>query len=562
MACADPELQIAATLPEDTQFVAAIFYDSGDQAIGGTGLVPFPSNRVIDLERPAPEPEVVRVDVHGFQSGLVPEEQLLNLDGGPLRPAQNGEPSLPLANYYAVARGAPWRAQPNEGPPPLTADWLPRCPQLFTGQDRVVFDVRCAPQFCPAERPVQTACTFRHDLTPCDLGVVELGIDGSGALVELPSSRECRGTSGPSEALRSFECDGCRIDLYARPSAARVTPLSIDKVQLFPVTPIDKVPEAPHEGYLSDLLIEGERLVVSHRRGLRNGSGCSQVSNGSAIEFVDKGSLEPIGTASVAGCLTRLTDDPAGPGFLGITRRPSGSYLLRFDDDGTIQQSQLLSPDYQGIPSDLLSTADPPRVVLAVRANGARTSTVVVFDGLDFAELARVPIDSRVESLGPGPDRLVVIGDNGNFHYLDPERGVLVGGVTIGTGLGVGKKADELLFLPQAERLLALDGGDRSGVTVTTKTDPVASTAFYLDNAVTVAAALWQPRYDRALVSVVLRGGRHTASLALFDVLESRFLPEAFDVGEGPLTRMVTDQDGRVYGLFPWSAEVAQITPN
>lgn len=562
LACADPKLKIAAALPEETQFVAAIFYDSGDQATGGTALVPLPANRIIDVEQTAPEAEVVRVDVHAFRSGLVPEELLLRLDERSLRPAQNGEPSLPLADYYAVARGSPWSAQPAEGPPPLTADWLPRCPQLFTERDRVVFDVRCAPQYCRGAAPIQAACTYQHDLTACDLGVVELGIDGNGAFVELPSSGECRGSSGPGEALRSFECDGCRVDLYSRPYDSRVTPLSIDKAQLFPVTPIDRLPEAPHEGYLSDLLIEGERLVVSHRRGLRNGSSCSQASSGSAIEFIDKGSLQPIGTASVAGCLTRLTDDPAGPGFLGITRRPSGNYLLRFGGEGTIEQSQLLSPDYQGIPADLLSTNDPPRVVLAVRANGARTSTVVVYDGVDLAELARVPIDSRVESLGPGPDGLVVIGDNGNFRYLDAERGVLVGGVTIGTGLGVGKKVDELLFLPQAERLLAIDGGDRSGITVTTKNDPVAATVFYLDNAVSVAAARWQPRYDRALVSVVQRGGRHSASLALFDVLESRFLPEAFDIGEGPLTRLVTDQDGRIYGLFPWSAEVAQITPN
>lgn len=562
IACADPKLEIAAVLPEDTQFVAAVLYDSGDQAIGGTGLVPFPANRLVDLEQKAPEAEVERIDVHGFRGGLVPEEQLLSLDERPLRPAQNGEPSLPVASYYAVARGPPWNAETAEGPPLLTAEWLARCPQLFTDQDRVVFDVRCAPQFCRGGVPVQSACTFRHDLTACDLGVVELGIDGNGAFAELPSSRGCRGAFGPSEALRSYECDGCRVDLYSRPYDSRVTPLSIDKVQLFPVTPINKLPEAPHEGYLSDLLIEGDRLVVSHRRGVRNGSTCTQVSRGSAIEFLDKGNLAPIRTTSVAGCLTRLADDPAGPGFLGITRRNSGSYLLRFSSEGAIDRSQPLSPEIHGIPADLLSTPDPPRVILAVHADGARTSTVVVFDGLDFVELARVPIGSRVESLGPGPDGLVVIGDNGNFHYLDPERGVLVGGLTIGTGVGVGKKVDELLFLPEAERLLAIDGGDRSGITVTTKTDPVAATAFYLDNAVTVAAALWLPRHDRALVSVVLRGGRHPASLALFDVLESRFLPEAFEVGEGPLTRMITDQDGRIYGLFPWSAEVARITPN
>ncbi|MBK6687261.1 MAG: hypothetical protein IPG45_22515 [Deltaproteobacteria bacterium] len=562
IACADPELKIGATFPDGTQFVAAVFYDSGDQAVGGTALVPFPESRIIDLEQTAPEAEVTRVDVHGFEEGLLTEEQRLPRDDRPVRPAQNGEPSLPIANFYAVARGPSWSATPAEGPPPLTADWLPRCPQLFSEEDRVVFDVRCAPQHCRGTAPVQAGCTFRHDLAACGVGLVELGIDGNGGLMELANSRECRGAFGPSDALLSYECKGCRVDLYSRPYDSRVTPISIDKVQLFPVTPIDRVPEAPHDGYLSDLLIEGERLVVSHRRGLRNGSSCSQVSMGSAVELIDKGNLEPIRTTTVAGCLTRLADDPAGPGFLGITRRPSGNYLLRFNDEAVVEQSERLSPEIQGIPSDLLSTTEPPRVILAVRANGARTSTVVVFDGLTFLELARVPIDTRVESLGPGPDGLVVIGDNGNFQFLDPARGVVVGAVTIGTGLGVGKKADELLFVPEAERLLAIDSGDRSGVTVTTRTEPVAAAVFYLDNVVVVAAALWQPRHDRALVSVVQRGGRHPASLALFDVLENRFLPEAFEVGTGPLSRMVTDQDGRIYGLFPWTAEVAKITPN
>lgn len=563
LACSPPKVNIGSSLPEGTALVAAIFYDETDAPIGGAPLLTVSDGQPIVAEVPAPDREVARVDVYGYAAGQLGADLLANRTDAPLRLAQTGDPELPTPAYYAVARGqGTIYADPADGPQPVTADWLPRCPTVVPPEQRVVYDVRCVPQICAAPVPVQSGCTLRHDLTDCGLGVMELDVDGLGNLVPRPGSG-CTSGGGPSEAALSYSCNDCRVDVYIRPWDSRVTPFSLTVADVLTVEgPLERAAQAPFDGFLSDLLVQPDQVVVSHRLGVRNANGCSQPGVGSGLSFRDKGlELSEIRSTTVAGCLSRLAKDPTSDGFFAFSRRNNQGYLVHFSHLGQAQAWEPLPDGLSGTPVDFLGVDEPPSLILALHQSGMPTSTVVVFDPATLKERGRLAMSSRVESLGPGPEQLVVIGADGTFAFLDPADATLVGGVTIGTGIGVGHAPHAQLYLPGPERLLALDGSERPGITVTTRNEPVLSAVNYLRLSVVSGAAPWPTRPERALVGTVFRAPNREAGLMFFDALEGAFLPEVFGVGTGPITAMHTDTDGQVYFLLPWSAQLGRTGP-
>lgn len=55
--------------------------------------------------------------------------------------------------------------------------------------------------------------------------------------------------------------------------------------------------------------------------------------------------------------------------------------------------------------------------------------------------------------------------------------------------------------------------------------------------------------------------GTYDAVVMFYDTRHARFLPGTWPIGQGAVTRMLTDRAGRVWALLPWAGEVVRLTP-
>jgi hypothetical protein len=562
-ACSDDRAVLTGALPETTRYVAAVIYDGEGAPIAGTPLSPYVAGKSIEVSQSGIESDPETGALYAWDEGVIPADLLFARDDSPVALADPTDPILPAPSWYGVGSvvGDRTDVDPLEVAPELTAPWLPRCPLLLPSGSRIYADIRCVPRRCLARAPSQSGCAIVHDLEPCGLGAVGFAVDGRGVLRPATdfAMLHCEAAIGPPEAAIAYACMGCRVDVYVEPAIAPERPFELGEVDLYPGLPVlEENDEPDFDGYLGDLAIVGEQLVVSSYDGSTSEDACREAARASRLHFLDRQTFEIVRTATAAGCLKRIAGDPFGAGVYA-TDGP-GRTLYRFDANGRVlEQADLPLPQNRGV-SELSSFADPPRLWLGLRGREGVGSIIRVFDEDLETPLREVPNREKLRTLVAGPSGIVAAGYDGLLDFMAIGTGEVVGSVNVGTGTGIGNEAHALVFVPGADRYLVIDGTDNSGIHVSSMAMTGAATIEYAHDAILTGGVAWPPDPGLALIGFFEREAPHRAFVALFDGRSSHFLPDTWEIGTGPVLGMTADDRGRIYAILPSLGRVVRLT--
>ncbi|MFO0724131.1 MAG: hypothetical protein U1E65_10135 [Myxococcota bacterium] len=425
----------------------------------------------------------------------------------------------------------------------------------------------------------QTGCRVSMTLSGCKIAELSATLDSTGVLHPDLSSTlgVCHpAPSVPSGAVASLECEAepraCRYDLY--PSTSPL-PIGIDHLKL-----VAALPSSPgstdddtlgnysaHAGYLSDLLIHGTEVLVATHGGDYRSFDCSLGERQGTIVRVDRDQFTIRGTLSVPRCLYALAPDPlSDAGFLGIGGDQPLS-IYRFDGAGSLVQTATLS----------LPANRKPYVPLAAAAD--RGALSVLYSDRD------ADAHSYVASIDPSTLRLLRFSTNlgaqtrgallvdGGWWITDRKHGRLmsVDLASVGVGRVVPLSAQRQLA-DEPARIGALPGG-RLVVTATghwggifllePTIDGIGSvlgtSLFYDGTATPYGLTPLRAHPSSMLVALMRPGPAFTALLSIYSADEGRFLPGSVEAGFGPMRELVTDPEGRSFGLMPWAGELVRI---
>jgi hypothetical protein len=469
----------------------------------------------------------------------------------------------------------------------------------------------CQLDFCgPIVRKDLEACRFSIDLSPCavsaidgDFGVLGGSFDQSGAM-HVDETPACHAIATTPYAAQSLACDQprtCSIDFFLTPPPRFI----VETATVIPNVPrIDPASDTvsnqeAYQGYLADLAVAGDRIVVSSFGGVANRDdqyACA-VPTPSTLHFLDVETLQPIRTASAPPCLTRLLPSKPGSGFLGLSSSssPDGTVwtyaIVTYDENGrTIARAShsialdTVQRNYAYWAAGLVETVDVPPLYAALFG-----ASFMMGDGRHGGHDLIHVLDPSSARIVETYDLFTIAGDHatcarsivatplpGRFAWVEDDLDLVrwidnpvdALEVTGDPGEMTYHAAADRVLVPSGDRTRAMMSGGRGdrGTGLLERFFPREHDAAMLSTAV------WPNDKSLAIVggtsSVMRADGSwdRPAYVALFDpgsrdkMTSARFLPGMQRVGFGAIHRMVDDGRGRILLLLPWSGHLVRIS--
>ncbi|MCC7382313.1 MAG: hypothetical protein IT384_10810 [Deltaproteobacteria bacterium] len=466
-----------------------------------------------------------------------------------------------------------------------------------------VGEPKCQGRLVPSESSV------RVELDECEPAAFEIGTGAGGWLcvAPQPALAECSRHRGDSPGSIELVCPtiGCTLDL--RPRRTPGWPVARARVlDVPPVTPSCLGPERGlfpghfHLGYLHDLLISGEEILVVSHFGERADTICDDRPCSGPVEelppsqiHVFDADLRLIDTGTAPPCLSALVRDEERGGFFGLFRdgppferaalpdcrgqEPCGfgaTYQIgRFDRRGALLQRGSHLPRTSSVsrevfPVDLLRSGD--RLVAVVEADMPESDldSVVQVAAFGVADLlaAGEPLTFRHAETGGADvlsDGLIALGDQLGSRialvHVDAAGLREVPGPPIG-----GRPHLVRVLEPAAMGVEVVAMGLIGRATFATRDVRIAAREPSINGklaAVLVDAARSSPA--SMLISVAAPGPTPGQSrlgqITRLDLLQQEFSPELLEIGLGPPIELHLDREGHVFGLLPWTGEIFRI---
>lgn len=553
-------------LPSDTTWAAAILLDASGGVIAATGLVPITSGKAARIELPPVEAgDNVRHAILSAWSdaalaalGPLPLDRLSEPIGlaGPL------DPLLP-AGFSAEGDGVQEFQLSPTAARELTAPWLPRCPSFPAS---MVASLSCSPGSCTIT--VNRAdCHLSIETGDCLFGEPDGFIDGRGKLHLSPGTRlgECTNIETRPPALLTAHClppdgEACTMDLFPRVDEL---PYDVETVALTdqPYLPHTTYPQPP-DTYTPSLVLRDGKAFASVWNGHSRGANCGDTAG--HLSIVDLASLTVTASVPLPRCTGFLTADPAGPGLIAIFRDPSWS-AAHLDASGRLlDRSVLPFVDADRNVTFAASDVSGGRLAITLGEKHDLDARVHFLDPRSFAVVQTATlatysvgdvrwIDGLLWYLDGGYDRLVPV---------DPETGIATEGFSVHGNLASrGLQLMSMAYLPTSGLFLAMATGRLGGVTVNRREMSIGfarlyQTVSHCDVAVEEAAHPTQ-----ALVGITDVEAPYDARLARLDPSTGRFLPGTVRVGRGPIDRLYSTPDGRIFGTLSWEGKLFRATP-
>jgi hypothetical protein len=573
-----PVERVVVDVPEGVEHVALVELDADGRVVRGTPVTPWTPRSALPLITSSSRALVV-----GWSAALAPPAS-----ESPVRAAERCEPALPAPVWAASWTADGFGAAPAELPA-LTAAWYfdrcPTAPPPILDAAWSCDEPRCVPQVARTG-----PCRVSIDLERCGAGSLEAFQAPDGALCFDPAraTLPCARSAGHPEALVAMTCEAertCSLELFD-PTRA-VAPFTIHSVALTNLPQVDFAvdsvagvqPDMLNRGLAYDLAVAGDRAFVSAPG---RGSGAprchGRIDLPSRLRVFDVESLEELeelATSTVGACLGALGRDLHGAGVLGVFHDLADSEwkLARFDRDAELVEAVTiprLSPSLAppGFTIDrLLPLEARGEVALLFRpvADALATSIVTIHDARTLAEKWRTELGSQHVGAGlrlDGDDVLLTLVPELRLLQTIDLVGRRLASERIGIDDGRENTAHDLLVLgPDADRVIVAQGA-RKLLHLTREGLRTTSTPLSTDADLT-RVERWPASPSLLLVAGTIRsvGRLRRAELALYDPAAKRFLPGAWPVGGGLVSRIVADDAGRAFLLLPWSGTLVRLDP-
>lgn len=479
----------------------------------------------------------------------------------------------------------------------------PPTPDSVQVQRVCVGEPKCFGRLVPGESSV------RVELEDCEPTPFEIGMGAGGwlCLAPQPALAECSRRQGDSPGSIELDCPAieCTLDLSPRrtPSwpVARAQVLDVP-----PVTPSCLSPERNlfpahfHLGYLHDLLINGDEVVVVSHFGERADTLCDDRVCSDPVEDlppsqirVFDADLRLIDSATAPPCLSALLRDEEQGGFFGLFRDgppfeparltecegqdPCGfgaTYQIgRFDRRGSLIQRGARLPRTSSVsrevfPIDLLRSRDWLVAVVEADMPNSDLDSLVQLAAFGAADLQATgaPLSFRHAETGGADvltDGVIAFGDQSGSRmalvHSDATGLREVPGPRIG-GRPHLVRALEPAVMGIEVVVLGLSGR----AAFATREGRIAAREPSLNETLpTVLVDAVRSSPASMLVSVAAPGPSPGQSrlgrITRLDLLQQEFSPELLEIGLGPPIELHLDRDGHVFGLLPWTGEIFRI---
>ncbi|MCK6551578.1 hypothetical protein L6R52_37445, partial [Myxococcota bacterium] len=459
---------------------------------------------------------------------------------------------------------------------PLTSDWVAaRCAPLASVS--ISAEVGCEDRFCEHTLRSTGACGFELTFTGCARAPVRGALHADGSL--------CLGADA--------DAPSCPVRAFVRPDDA---PFTVDRVKVVEaardVLPDWLtfngllVPDLMFEGWVHDLELVDGRVVALAGDGTFGGPCRAGFTRGSNLHFFDPATLALTGTATTPQCLTAIAADPEYPAIFGVFTAAGEWRVGKFDATGRLLASA---------PVDARTTAgpgEPRRVtfrdhrVLDVEVLPARDLVAVLFNpeadtgkegngGNVVFTYDRTTLERRGGWDYPDGQRWVMTAvddhtlalarnDARAIEWLDVDSGPLGASAPLRRLDGVFND-DSLLDVahhPASGTLLVAATRDPLLFTVTPRGAARGRAHVFDVDAAPVTALPWPPDPTRALVAgIVGTGEDRRAVVTRFDPTRPSFDSGTWDLGWGAPTKMLSDDEGHIFVLLPWSGDLVRLTP-
>jgi hypothetical protein len=486
-----------------------------------------------------------------------------------LRAASGCEQGLP-----APAWAATWSAESTLDArdlatvPRLTTDGVDdACPELSARTAAV--DLRCPATRCAPVTTRLGRCTLELDLASCALGTMRatFDVDGRACVELLDPTVDCTPRDeAPAAFTSGYSCiapQSCELDVY-------FPPMDDEPPYFSKATLVDREAWLPESllrygnlysgtlfsGHLHELVVLGDRAIVAAALGPGPSWHCPADGEQVPVQLLSvDASLNVTATSTAPDCIHRMTNDPIGGGFIATYAADRRWRLGRFDDQGHLVASAAseIPWDYWVI-SDVETLGD--EVIILVGATGQSSQV----HRHDLRTLARI----RHHTIGFGTTGMTIVDERTLAFSSDHERASarwVVGDDTIIERADLPEDPDRREWVygtkwwPETnEQLIAT----RGSVNIYLEAHPgrtfARATAFE-EETISLSFTDWPQRggvLAAGIVPITWAG-----TVVRFEPRARRFLQGTWTLGHGPIGRMRTAADGRVWLLLPWEGSIA-----
>jgi hypothetical protein len=582
-ACAQvPQWRGEGEIPSEIAWLA-LFVEGSDTSIG-TGFVPRSHDAFRVFADVPSSPSDVWVfgltDAHLKAMGAPSDEPTLRARA--IRRASPTEPILTNADWIGrgvVAQDAIQIARA-DGPPEVTVDWLPPCPEVLTSSIGYV-DIPCLSTPCDG-RVRRNGCDLTIDLPECS-ATIEAHVDGRGQLTYDPSAAfgPCHAIPPGEGAVAAFSCPGeavsaCVGQIYT--TASQSPPVHIDMITVAPngyPTPQALSPFGIDDvGYMIGPAVLPDRVAVLVYDQFKYRGACGE----GTFTIIDPDTLAVTRTSTSFTCLAFLAADPSGPGFVGVQWLPTTS-VVRFDPNGVITDSAPIRPAMgaqsvvaahdriAAVHSGDASARPPKPSLLWLYGEGALGEPAPIMLASD-AHLAGVLDDGTIVAIDrPGELQAPVVelvDKSGVVTAASPSPQCPAASVA---SVSMSRTAT-IVVMASRGRAQTL-GTHRTAIVWEQSTPPsCADVVFFEAPSLPWSSHVWpnDPRFF--LVGLDTVGAESFTNedvgptrIAFLDLQRGAYRVGSIPVGRGPLREMAADAKGRIWAALPWEGKVLRIAP-
>lgn len=541
-----------------------------------------------------------------LQAALGELPELATLQSSPLRGADGCQRPLPTPTWAVVLRDGEAQPLAPETLPPLTAAWAAeRCAPAELSASVVCGESLAV---CPLRAVTpRGGCAYALDFE-CELGRVDVSVWPGGACTTTPGCRATRSADGQVSLACAATCSSgdasCQATLGQRPVACEA---SLDVARRFtPALTRVRVGPSPDQLPPQHVLYElwpvalgtgqlGTPVVVEDAGRARvvvpafawRAPGCTS-EPGTELVFVSTDTATVVARRPAPDCLSLLTRDPRGPGFLGLATEAGVAVVYRFDARGEVRQTSRLDMLPPVGAEIALVSDDDGLVALAYRTDELRGGVVLVLDPDTLGVRASLVQHDIVPSqLTLIDDWIAVVDDLSDaVVWFDRALSACVGSTTahlllvpiVDLGnvpvLGAAFVAEPRQLLLAVNEYAALHRVDDVCVAA-----PAPGEACFSPDGRCVAGRrvvtrdagaeplrllAWPALEGRGLaVASTVRPRKRTwsfdAALTYYDPRAGRFWPGLTPLGYGIARDLVLAPDGALWVTLPWAGELVRV---
>lgn len=562
-------------LPSDVEYVALIEVDANNVLVHASALERYdadaPPNYAVDLEK-----------THFFIGWSAAQLEAIRekIDSSArLEAAPGCRTRLPEPLYYAKIDGDKLTAAEPRTAPLLGAPWLDgACPDAALPTDAVL---ACEGDSKRATLIADARCRYRLQVPGDNALSVAFDVDGLGCVATREGTARCEdprtwenGHELICEAPVPELGDGCALVFYRTPEPLyeiETLQLSLSGTPHLPANLAERGDlsrSGSKTGYATDILPMGPNILVAVDKQTDRPRDCFWVDIQGEFELVtyDRNTLEVKARATAPPCLSTMTPDLLGSGFIATYRVGSALMIGRFELDGTMVQSASVAAD--AAPFGVWDSAVfPERNELVLLLDVHPDRAIVALDLLTFAEKSRAISSLELFAFDRYDDhRLVFAADPAASRcILDLDQPELIDcqeeGCLPTQWIGFGRTLFDFYVDPKTRQEIVSASVAAESVWVC---DDESRSMGYYDRLTQPAILSRHPLdEDLILVSGISIGerGELSAVLDVLDLDRRRFLPGTQVLDGMYIGRIRLDEDQHIWLLHPWNSLLTRLTP-